>query len=255
MVCLPVSGLKVRFRPPDGTDEIAFLEGDGAPAAAALRLVERIATLADGTTTEWARLPATDFHAALLHLRAMLVGPIIRSDVACPACRQRVDISFGVADYLSHIRPARPRDLAAGARDGWLRLAGLEFRPPTIGDLIAVANDPHPADALRSRCLPAAASARTRQRLERAVERLAPEVSGHVGGACPDCGEQVSAFFDVTAFVGAELRRQAASVYADVHLLAVAYGWDEAAILRLPGARRRRYAELIGAADRNLARA
>jgi hypothetical protein len=84
-----------------------------------------------------------------------------------------------------------------------------------------------------------------RRRIERAIAQMAPEVTGSVGGACPACGAPVEALFDVPAFVVPELRRQAVEVYTEVHLLARAYGWSEAVILALPGARRRRYAELV----------
>jgi hypothetical protein len=100
-----------------------------------------------------------------------------------------------------------------------------------------------------------------RGRIERAIARMAPEVTGGVGGACPACGAAVEALFDVAGFVVAELRFHSAGVYADVDVLAAAYGWDEAAILALPGARRRRYAELVRERDvaalgvRDLARA
>ena len=43
-----------------------------------------------------------------------------------------------------------------------------------------------------------------------------------------------------------ELRFLASSVFDDVHVIAAAYGWPEAAILDLPSSRRTRYARLIG---------
>jgi hypothetical protein len=83
------------------------------------------------------------------------------------------------------------------------------------------------------------------RRIEAAMAQLAPEVTGEVGGACPGCGALLTALFDVPAYVVTELRRLAAGVYEEVHLLAAAYGWAEAAILALPGARRRHYAGLV----------
>jgi hypothetical protein len=245
MIRLPVSGAAVLLRHPDGADDIALLEGDPAPIAAGLRLLNRVAAAANDAGTEWSRLPVTDFEIMLLRLREMVVGGTVSSDVGCPACRERVDVSFRVADYIAAVRPETPRGVTPGPAPGWLALDGTPFRLPLVADLLAVRDATAPGSALRALCQAPKTAGRARARIERAIARMAPEVSGHVGGTCPACGAAIEPLFDVSAFVVTELRRRAAEVYAEVHLLAIAYGWDEAAILALPGARRRQYAELV----------
>jgi hypothetical protein len=257
MIRLPVSGSVVELRLPDGADDIALIEGDPDPIPAALRLLSRIATPPGGAAADWSQLSVTDFEILLLHARRMLIGGTVATDVACPACRERVDISFAVADYIAAVRPATPCGVAQGPRAGWLALDGTPFRLPVVADLLAVRETPAPGPALRALCQEPATEPRARARIGRAIARMAPEVTGHVGGTCPACGAAIAALFDVPGFVVTELRRRAVEVYAELHLIAAAYGWDEAAILALPAARRRRYAELVrnsadaGAASRD----
>jgi hypothetical protein len=186
-------------------------------------------------------LPVTDFEILLLRLRETLMGGQITSFVRCPHCGERAELSFRIADYLAGIRAAQ--DVPPPDAEGWHGAGDERFRLPRVADLLAVARARHPGAALRALCLPAVTGS-ARGRVARLVARLAPEVSGPVGGACPDCAAALSVWFDVRGYVMAELRRLAAGVYAEVHLLAGAYGWTEAAILALPGARRRRYAAL-----------
>jgi hypothetical protein len=261
VIRLPVSRAAVLLRLPDGGDEIALNEGDAGAIPAALRLLNRVAEPVGGAPTDWSGLPVTDFEILLLRLREMVMGGTISSDVACPACRERVEVSFRIADYIAAATPKVPPSVGPGREEGWFALEGAPFRLPLVVDLLAVRDAPAPGAALRAMCLAPGTPRRMRGRIERAIARMAPEVTGGVGGACPACGAAVEALFDVAGFVVAELRFYAAGVYADVDVLAAAYGWDEAAILALPGARRRRYAELVRKRDvaalgvRDLARA
>jgi hypothetical protein len=249
MVRLPVSGAAVVLRAPDGADDMALGESLPSPARAGLLLIERVCEREDGTRLEGAALSVTDFEILLLRLRQRLIGDRVSSDVTCPSCRERVEISFRVDDYVSAVRPRRPRNVTPAARPGWLAVADAEFRLPIVADLLAIEGRPAPGEALRSLCLAPGATPAGRRRAEGALARIAPQVTGPVGGACPGCHGLVEALFDVPAFVVAELRRLAAAVYAEVHLLASSYGWAEAEILALPGPRRRRYAEMVRGAS------
>lgn len=245
MIRLPVSALDVRLRLPDGADDIAFTEGDQAVLPAALRLLGRIAARADEAPADWSKLPVTDFEVLLLHLRHLVIGPVIASHVVCPRCHEQVEVSFPVADYIAAVRPTLPPGVTTRPGDGSLMLGDASFRLPLVADLLAARQGPRPGVALRARCLAAGTPVRLHRRIENALTRLAPPVSGPVGGTCPGCGSQMQASFDVPDYVVAELRRLASGVYAEVHLLATAYGWSEATVLALPGSRRRHYAELV----------
>jgi hypothetical protein len=245
MIHLPVSGVTVLLRLPDGADEVALVEGESQPIAAALRLLDRIATPQRSGSEDWSRLPVTDFEVLLLHLRQQTIGETVASDVGCPHCRERVEISFDISQYLAAIQPKIPHGVTPGASLGRFAWRDQEFRLPLLADLLAVRNTAKPGAALRVLCLAPETPARLRPSIEGFIARLAPEVSGPVGGHCPACATVIEAQFDVPSFVVAELRRRAAEVYAEVHLIAAAYGWAEAAILALPGARRRHYAEML----------
>jgi hypothetical protein len=248
---LPVTSMEVGLRLPDGADELALIEADTDPLRAALCLIERLVSPGDGgSTTEWRALPVTDFEVLLLRLRERLLGPGIESDVACPACRERVTMSFTISEYLAGIRPVMPRYVAPAERTGWFQLCGprhqgVTFRLPTVADLLAITNDVAPEAALCARSVAGKTDASGRRRVEHALSCLAPPVTGEVGGSCPACGVELQALFDVVGFVVAEFRKVMAGLYREVHLIAACYGWTETAILSLPGPRRRRYAALV----------
>lgn len=55
--------------------------------------------------------------------------------------------------------------------------------------------------------------------------------------------------FDPAAYVWAEVENSAARLLRDVHLLAAAYGWTEAAILGMSATRRAAYLQLAARDD------
>src|SRR5205807_10213439 len=102
------------------------------------------------------------------------------------------------------------------------------------------------------RCVGApGAPARTLQRVERAMTRMAPMLFGRLDGRCPECDRDPGLRFDPQHFVLKELCEEAALVYVDVHLIALAYHWPESRILALPSSRRRRYGEMVRQAGRS----
>jgi hypothetical protein len=245
MIMLPVSGLCVVLRPPRGEDEMALIEGPREPVAAASALLSRLAARADGAAQDWMLLTVTDFELLLLKLREMLLGAHVSSHVACPNCAERVEISFSISDYAAAIRPTTLPGILPAAREGWLQLGELQFRLPCVADVLAAREQKNPGRALRLRCVAPGLGAKMQRRLEAVIARLAPQVTGEVGGACPACLVPLAAWFDVPGFVLTEMKRLAAGIYQEVHLLGANYHWAEAAILALPGARRRAYAEMI----------
>src|SRR5438094_922495 len=113
---LPVSGQSLRFRPITGADEILLWEAgfptDGfADAGAELSLAETLAARTtesvSGDALDIAALPITDLDALLLLFRRSLFGEVIRAEVNCPEteCGAKMDISFGVSEYLESQAP------------------------------------------------------------------------------------------------------------------------------------------------------
>ncbi|MEG4318611.1 MULTISPECIES: hypothetical protein [unclassified Microcoleus] len=256
MVRLPVSGLDLTLRQPAGAEDILLLETPANDAGLALKLVSRLAESIDRTVVNWGDLSVSDLEFLLLILRQIVFGDWIGTDAICPApwCGKRVDVSFRISDYLSHHVPRRSPTVTCTETPGWfqLRNTAVTFRLPTVADRIAIAYHPQPEQELRQRCIkPGDISAKLRRRVETAMAALAPNLSDDLQGQCVECGTAVTMFFDVEQFTLQELRRQAAFIYEEVHLLASSYKWSEDAILALPHHRRQQYAERVRQAWRS----
>lgn len=253
---LPVSGVAATLFAATGEEDLLLAEGRPEDPALALALVERLGR--GRAPADWAALPATDIDALILRLRQSTLGDRIVTDVLCanPACRSRVDISFGLDAWLDHHRPKTPpfrgRGFSAEAcadRPGWFAAEtrkGLrvEFRLPGMGDLADAAIAADPAQKLADACIrPLPASPQQRALAERAMAALAPALSGPIGGQCPQCGAVIAATFDARVYCLREFRERARFIYDDIDALAERYHWSEQDILALPSERRRLYAE------------
>jgi hypothetical protein len=260
---LPVSGQPIVLRQLTGLEDLLLVETAQSDTGLALDLAARLARTEDGEPLDWSRLSVTDLDVFVLGLRRALAGDRIVAEMRCRVekCGAGIDMSFTISSYLVHCRPKRgmPRmrgwSVTAAATDpGWYGLGrrGEErtgpaavFRLPSGTDLLAVEGLPDPGDALMRRCVrPADLSPRVLQRVEAAMEGLAPNLAGELGGVCPACGTAVNVYFDPRRFCLQELRDRARFVYHDIDVLARRYHWSERAILTLPAARRSSYAEL-----------
>jgi len=258
---LPVSGLDVRFRAPDGNDDLAILEAAGNALERAFAVLPRLAGFADGAgdvafgwsgnPEKWAALTVTDFEMALLGLRRQLfgdrVGCVFR-DVA-HKCGVRMEIEFSIAEFIRDVRPATPRSVRQSGDDPqWFQIEGevLRFRLPTVEDQLKVLDEPQGAELLRQRCVDAPKpGARALAKAERAMEVMAPLVSRPLAGVCPECGETVTMSLHVPRLLMEELELQSSGVHKEIDRIASAYHWDEASILAMPQGRRGAYAEAI----------
>jgi hypothetical protein len=253
---LPVSRIEIELRQPAGADDVLLAEADGAAFALAEVLVGELARPIEGGSLVWADMTLTDLDAALLAIRRLVLGDRLESSARCAAradgagggCGARIDLGFHITDYLAQHRPRMPRGVTRADEAGWFRLdeSTVSFRLPTAADLEAIAHERDAAQMLAWRCIrPDDVSARLRRRIERAMDALAPNLYGELEGVCPECGATVAIAFDPQRYVLAELRQRAAFVFEEVHLIAGGYRWSEQEILRMPRARRARYAELI----------
>ena len=264
---LPISGLKVRFRAPDGNDDLAILEAAGMAVERALAILPRLAEVAgpsdrseQGNTQEfWGALTVTDFETALLGLRRFLFG----DTVAClfrgnsHPCGERMELEFSITAFLGDARPTAQRGVERVADDPrWFRLSGatdgkLRFRLPSVEDQLAVLDEPEAESLLARRCIDTGKlNARTVARVERVMEEMAPPVSRPLTGQCPACGEPVTVSLHVARLVIDELQHSASGAHEQIHAIAAAYHWNEADILAMPQRRRRAYAELIERRER-----
>lgn len=257
---LPVSGIDVVLRQPAGPDDVLLAEADRYESGLAQALVEALARPADGSALDWAEVTLTDLDAALLAIRRMVMGDRITSSARCapaegsvaplgaPGCGAPIDLGFAIGDYLEQHQPRTPRGVTRCDEPAWFALDGADvrFRLPTHRDFAAIAAVADPERELARRCIrPPDADARTRSRIERAMEALAPNLYGTLEGKCPECGATVHIAFDPQRYVVEELRQRAAFVFEEVHLIAERYRWSESAILAMPRTRRARYVDLI----------
>jgi hypothetical protein len=247
---LPVSGVALTVREPTGEDELFVVETTLAPVPAFLELARRVCSVAAGGALDLASLPATDLDAAALMIRRSWIGDAIHTDALCPGpgCRERIDVSFGIGDYIEHHQPRRPRGVTEVSGEGWFTLAGatVRFRIPTVTDLLVAASGNQPAHTLSDRCIDAPEISRTlARRLDHALAALAPSLDDLLGGSCPACGQDVTMRFDPLTYTLTELRNVFSGVYLEAHALAATYRWREETILAMPRGRRRRYASII----------
>lgn len=252
MLRLPVSGLDVRLRVPDGHDDVLMAESPiGAPLL--LALVGRLASLEDGSPLDPGGLPVADLEVILVALRQALLGDRLMGEARCPAasCGRPMDVTFELDEYLVSRQPRRLASVVDAPEPGWFTRSGDggAFRLPDGDDLLAIDGVAKAERVLTVRCLRPANGGRAtgpwRRRAESAMQAMAPTLSGRIQGTCPECHAGAEFWFDVRSFVLAELRAHAIWVFDDVHRIAGRYGWPEAAILALPRTRRLRYAELI----------
>jgi hypothetical protein len=202
---------------------------------------------------ELARLSIGRRDARLLELREMIFGPQLVSLAGCPACGQRLELNFTVANILAE-QPRGQVEMLAFARDGY----EIQFRLPNSADLIRMKG--WEADEARSllfgRCLIEAHHNRETRSIddlppeivEAVVEQMAeadPQADIRLNLSCPACGHRWQAPFDIGSFLWAEVDAWAHRMLRDVHALASRYGWREPDILQMSARRRQLYLEMI----------
>jgi hypothetical protein len=233
-------------RPPSTSELLAAWErGLGQPSTPrALALLG--AGWPETPAGELARLSIGRRDARLLELREHAFGAAVVAVATCPACAERLELSFDVAE----VRTADP-GLAVPLE---LRASGYElrFRLPDSGDLLAGGT----ATALLERCLlaaerdglPAVAAELPAEVVELVEARMAeadPQADIRLALTCPACEHGWEAAFDVAAFLWSEVDAWARRTLWQVHLLARAYGWPEADVLALSPGRREFYLEAV----------
>jgi hypothetical protein len=240
IVTLP-SGLAAEVRPLRGADE-AFLE-DAADLAPARRATALLARCVAGTDEDAARaLTVGDREALLLHLRRLTFGDALPCVLACPACEELMELDLRVTGLLlPPYEEVRDRyELSLG--DGRV----LPFRVPTGADQEEAAAAPpgEGARVLLERCVEEPVGDEVAAAVAREMAARDPQAELRLRVSCPACGAPVETVLDAADYLFRELRGRR-SVYRDVHLLALHYGWSEGEILALPRGRRRLYLELL----------
>jgi hypothetical protein len=191
----------------------------------------------------------------LLELRQALWGPQMEAVVACPGCRDRLELPLDTREMLA----------SSAAPPGVVSLSiaefNMTFRPPSSLDVIAAARQGD-SDAFRlavlERCLlsaeqagaPVAAAqlpAEVVAGIAESMSQADPLANIQLDLTCPGCAHRWQTVFDIVSFLWTEIEVWAWRILSDVHTLARAYGWSERDILRLSPTRRQFYLEMVGA--------
>lgn len=203
---------------------------------------------------EISKLPIGQRDTHLLLLREQVFGSRLASVVDCPQCSDRLELNFNVSD-IRVIPEVESDDLLHLDIDDYQ----VQFRLPNSLDLetIVSTNPIIAQQRLLERCLIEAQHQCKPQPVQdlpesiihavlQRMEQLDPQADVQLAIACPACGYQWQAIFDIVRFFWAELNAWALRILQEVHLLASAYSWHEADILAMSPQRRQIYLEMIG---------
>jgi hypothetical protein len=196
----------------------------------------------------------------LLKLREQTFGSQLISIATCPNCGDRLELTF-TASEIATVPEATPEWEPAAVLSLTYDDYDIHFRLPNSLDLDAL---PAQADLtmaqaqLLDRCLISMqhqGEAQSAQQLPAAVleailEHMAqadPQANVQLALACPGCGHQWQATFDIVSFFWSEIHAWAKRILQEVHTLASAYGWREMDILAMHPQRRQVYLEMIHA--------
>ena len=236
------------MKTPDPTALLSAWErgAAGTPAQRALLLLA--AAQPQAAPEALARLSIGHRDACLLALRESLFGGHVDGLSHCPRCGEAIQIDFDIGDIrMPHGEGGVPFDVEDDGRV-------LRVRLPDSNDLLDLDGARDPAAARRqllSCCLldglPDALPDAALQAIDERLAALDAQAEVLLEIGCPGCGHVAHAPFEIEAYMWAELDTWARERLRQVHLIAHAYGWPEAAILSMSDARRRAYLALLGA--------
>ncbi|MBX3010858.1 MAG: hypothetical protein KF832_05090 [Caldilineaceae bacterium] len=209
-----------------------------------------------------AQWPIGHRDALLIQLRAWTFGPQLASVVNCPHCAEPLEFTIESSHLLGE-----PTSATMPAHSLTTDEYTVTFRLPNTSDLAAVAmvEDQETAQQqILHRCLlavqrqsdtagssppipPAQVPPKVFTALLSAMTAADPLADLQFELTCPACGQPWRAAFDIGIFFWRELDDWVQRTLADVHRLALAYGWREREILALTPWRRRTYLALISA--------
>jgi len=192
----------------------------------------------------------------LLMLREWLFGSHLRSLATCPACGNRLEFTFNVADVRVTTANRSAETLSVNVAS-----YQVQFRLPNSLDLEAVSSAELSDLAicqktLLYRCLVTVqrdgevqpAAQLPSEVLNAVVSQMAeadPQAEVQLSLTCPACEHQWQTIFDIVSFLWSEIHAWAVRLLREVHILALAYGWREADILALSSNRRKLYLEMV----------
>jgi len=237
------------LRPVTGRDEIALdpaAPGSGTGLAAGL-LVDASGTRVGPATL--GQLSMADHDRILAAVYAACFGDRIESAATCVVCGEAFALALSLKELLARQSSSLPENVTGPDADGWYRLdGGPRFRLPTVADVREASSRP-PDDAmsmLQARCFQESPGD-MEDRLQEAMERLAPVLDFDIDTRCPTCAAPQQVRFSIESFLLRALARERRFLNREVHRLADAYGWGLGEILSLSREDRRELVRLVNA--------
>jgi hypothetical protein len=247
------------FKPLTGDVELA-LAGSGEPDCSRPERVTAALTAAlsevggvSATPESVRQLTIADRQFLTRQLASRLGRDGLWLTARCGDCDARYDLYVDQSSLPAKQGSDDSPYVTVGTSRGDCRL-----RLPTGADQEAVAALEDPEDALPTlvqRCLVAAGGREIDpedgaprpvfddddlERIDRALEEAAPEVTLRVQASCPECGTTNHVWVDPYACL-----EDGGDLFAEIHQLASSYHWSESEILALTPRRRRLYLRLV----------
>lgn len=185
-------------------------------------------------------LTVGDRNAVLLAVIVASYGAAISWVIDCPACGEALDADVNLSDLLQH----HDEQVSQASNKSGVPT----FRLPSGADLEDIAQFTDPAAAriaLLRRCVEDtdALSPDAVAVIEQAMAAADPLADIALASCCTACGTDVSVPLDPVSELASRLAAPA-ELLADVHALALSYGWTEPDVLALPRPHRREYLAL-----------
>lgn len=201
-----------------------------------------------------ARLSIGERDSCILKLREMAFGPWLIGQANCPACGEDLETKFGIKDIQVN-REIDRKIMDKFSSNGY----ELKFRLPNSLDLLSLSEGIDLEKArhiLLSRCILSASCQGNEIPLDKLpsevldeiivkIEEIDPQADVQLDLICPECSHRWQIAFDIVSFFWNEIDHWAKHLLLDVHMLARAYGWSEAEILKINPRHRQFYLEMI----------
>ena len=203
---------------------------------------------------ELAALPLGQRDTLLLALRRATFGESLPGQSHCPQCDETVEFELSCSALSADVTEPQHKHLN---QDGY----NITIRPLNSFDLAAAAGEAtlqQARDLLLQRCV--VDTCFQGKMIE--LETLPHEIESSITETalttdtqaekllnlnCPACKQQWQIVLDIGHVLWLEITARAQRLLMEVHLLARAYGWGEAEILKLSPARRAAYLQMVTA--------
>ena len=205
----------------------------------------------------------------LLSLRRLLLGKVMQCILQCPSCPGKMDLQLNLDDLIVSADHEPETHYDDVVEFGAERLH-VSFHLPAASDVEAAIQVsrgvPEQAVlALGRRCIESVTRVVTDRDLPPAkldeidwpadlfpeisarIEKLDAQAEIKLSLVCPDCGHAFETCLDPGEFLVRELSERQRMKHHEVHLLAKAYHWSEADILRMGPRKRQIYLDLLEA--------